>query len=100
MQAKNKAFVARTGGVAVALLFSVVVACGGQAGADRGESIGPVGSASAAQSAPSFCWLDSYGRGAGAVPDLCTGGQQMDAGLCYPACAPGYYNVGPVCWQA
>ena len=42
----------------------------------------------------------SYGRGAGTVPGSCGGGQQYDAGLCYPACAPGYYGVGPVCWQS
>jgi len=45
-----------------------------------------------------FCWKDSYGRGAGSVPDACPG-QQEDAGLCYNYCAPGYYGVGPVCWQ-
>jgi hypothetical protein len=39
----------------------------------------------------------SYDRGAGTVPSDC-GGQQNDAGLCYPYCAGGYTGVGPVCW--
>jgi hypothetical protein len=56
-------------------------------------------STSAALSAPTFCWKDNYGRGAGSVPDACPG-QQKDGGLCYPYCASGYYGVGPVCWQA
>ncbi|MDC0682364.1 hypothetical protein [Sorangium atrum] len=42
----------------------------------------------------------SYGRGVGTAPTLCGAGQQYDAGLCYPACASGYYGVGPVCWQS
>jgi hypothetical protein len=40
----------------------------------------------------------SYGRGAGTVPTQCGAGQQYDAGLCYPFCAPGYSGAGPVCW--
>ncbi|MFO0696186.1 MAG: discoidin domain-containing protein [Polyangiales bacterium] len=58
-----------------------------------------VGGAAAALTATTFCWKDSYGRGAGTVPDACPG-QQKDGGLCYPYCAGGYYGVGPVCWQA
>ena len=49
--------------------------------------------------AANFCWKNSYGRGAGSVPDTCPG-QQQDGGLCYPWCSAGYYGVGPVCWQA
>jgi hypothetical protein len=31
-------------------------------------------------------------------PDTCPAGFEYDAGLCYPACEPGYKGVGPVCW--
>lgn len=65
----------------------------GDAGIELGSS------EQALDSASDFCWKDSYGRGAGSVPDACPG-QQQDAGLCYPYCAAGYYGVGPVCWQA
>ncbi|AKJ01230.1 Arabinogalactan endo-1,4-beta-galactosidase [Archangium gephyra] len=47
-----------------------------------------------------FCWRDSYGRGAGTLPNACPTGQQYDAGLCYPNCKAGYTGVGPVCWQS
>lgn len=39
----------------------------------------------------------SYGRTAGS-PMVCGSGLQMDAGLCYKPCDPGYQGVGPVCW--
>lgn len=45
-----------------------------------------------------FCWMDSYGRGVGTVPDACPG-EEKNGALCYPRCANGYYGVGPVCWQ-
>jgi len=47
-----------------------------------------------------FNWFfkASYGRGAGYAPNRCSGGKQMDAGLCYSACASGFHGVGPVCW--
>jgi serine protease Do len=32
------------------------------------------------------------------VPGVCAPGEQADAGLCYPACKPGFKGVGPVCW--
>jgi hypothetical protein len=41
----------------------------------------------------------TYGRGVGA-PMGCAPHLQMDAGLCYPKCADGFYGVGPVCWRA
>ena len=31
---------------------------------------------------------------------ICQSSLQYDAGLCYPFCNSGYYNVGPVCWTA
>lgn len=46
-----------------------------------------------------FCWRDSYGRGAGTLPNACPNGQ-YDAGLCYTPCKAGYTGVGPVCWQS
>ncbi len=44
------------------------------------------------------CWMKSYGRGVGTIPDQCPG-QEKDGALCYPWCAGGYDGVGPVCWQ-
>jgi EGF domain/Calcium-binding EGF domain len=34
------------------------------------------------------------------TPMICASELQYDAGLCYPYCTEGYYNVGPVCWSA
>lgn len=44
------------------------------------------------------CAKQSYGRGAGKVPNRCSGGMQYDAGLCYTPCRTGFNGVGPVCW--
>src|SRR5262245_18115680 len=46
-----------------------------------------------------FCWRDSYGRGAGSIPNACPNGEN-NAGPCYPVCNAGYAGVGPVCWQS
>jgi hypothetical protein len=50
---------------------------------------------------PDICWKDSYGRGAGQVPDVCKPGFERTGAdlLCYPKCQAGYNGVGPVCWQ-
>lgn len=32
------------------------------------------------------------------TPDTCPAGFDLDAGLCYPPCEPGYIGKGPVCW--
>ncbi|HYC49088.1 MAG TPA: hypothetical protein VED01_26725 [Burkholderiales bacterium] len=50
---------------------------------------------------PDICWKESYGRGAGQVPDACPGGfERLGADLlCYPVCRAGFAGVGPVCWQ-
>jgi hypothetical protein len=40
----------------------------------------------------------SYGRGAGVVPQSCGPVRELDAGLCYSQCKPGFHAVGPVCW--
>jgi len=57
------------------------------------------------------CWLekDSYGRGAGVVPELemksgklrqdCDGGRKLQDGLCYRPCRDGFKGRGPVCWR-
>jgi hypothetical protein len=47
---------------------------------------------------PSY-WKYVYDRGVGTFPvPSCGAGEQLDAGLCYPVCDPGYVGVGPVCW--
>ncbi len=33
-----------------------------------------------------------------AMQQVCRGGKQLDAGLCYDACRSGFNGVGPVCW--
>lgn len=38
------------------------------------------------------CQKSTYDRGAGKVPSKCPAGQDMIAGLCYPACPEGYYR--------
>lgn len=48
---------------------------------------------------PEFCWLDSYGRGAGTIPNSCSSGN-LTAGICYQPCADGTKNVGGVCWDS
>lgn len=45
-----------------------------------------------------YCWKDSYGRGAGTIPEGCPDGHENDAGLCYEKCRAGYTGAGPVCW--
>ena len=51
---------------------------------------------------PDICWKESYGRGAGTVPDACPQGFERTGAdlLCYPICKAGFSGVGPVCWQA
>lgn len=45
-----------------------------------------------------FCWRQSEGRGAGVPLDTqCGKGMQMDAGLCYKPCKPGYGGVANSC---
>jgi len=43
------------------------------------------------------CWLQSYERGIGRIPQ-CGPNLEKDAGLCYPSCEQKYHGVGPVCW--
>jgi hypothetical protein len=59
-----------------------------------------------AQNRPKACWRDSYGRGAGKIPE-CSPDQERDGLLCYEPCSKHpkaergqrYENVGGVCWQ-
>ena len=44
-----------------------------------------------------FCWKDSYGRGAGTVPQACAPDQERVGLLCYPRCGPGTTRVGTDC---
>jgi len=45
-----------------------------------------------------MCWMGSYGRGVGTIPNQCNSGMELRDGLCYKPCAAGYKGVGPVCW--
>jgi hypothetical protein len=45
------------------------------------------------------CYVKSYGRGVGTIPNDCNGGKEKDGALCYKQCKSGYNGVGPVCWQ-
>jgi hypothetical protein len=47
-----------------------------------------------------FCWIDSYGRGAGTIPNACPVGSNNTAGICYQPCASGAKNVAGVCWDS
>jgi hypothetical protein len=58
-----------------------------------------VATLSVASAGEPFYWKNSYGRGAGAALSANCGGDQYDAGLCYPKCKSGYTGVGPVCWK-
>ena len=46
------------------------------------------------------CWRrGTTTRGAGVIPNRCSGGGQLQAGLCYPPCPSGTSAAGPVCWN-
>ncbi len=47
-----------------------------------------------------MCWAESYGRGAGTIPNGCPAGMALENGLCYTPCQAGYKGEGPVCWQS
>jgi hypothetical protein len=44
-----------------------------------------------------FCWKDSYGRGAGKVPQACAEGRDRIGLLCYTKCPAGMKRVGFDC---
>ena len=97
------------GWLALSLLFVVLLGCeqaeppaplpqDSEQSTDADDAV-VLGSSSSALSKADFCYLPSYGRGAGSIPTVCPEGREYDAGLCYPACESGYDGVGPVCWQ-
>jgi len=45
------------------------------------------------------CYLKAWARGIGKAIHACREGEEQSGLLCYPKCNPGYYGVGPVCWQ-
>lgn len=57
---------------------------------------GPFSVASAAEP---FYWKNSYARGAGTALKPDCGGEQYDAGLCYPACPEHYNPAGLLCFR-
>jgi hypothetical protein len=61
--------------------------------------VAAIGCALPAIAADDFCWKDSYGRGVGTIPTICSGGKENQAGLCYDKCRAGMHAVGPVCWS-
>ncbi len=47
-----------------------------------------------------FCYLNSWGRGAGEAVSYCPPGKSKEGGLCYDACRPGYSSDGAtICYQ-
>lgn len=51
--------------------------------------------ASPSFAATEFCWKDSYGRGAGAVPRTCASGKEMVGLFCYDTCPKSDFYGGP-----
>ncbi len=52
----------------------------------------------AALNQPSRCWRNSYGRGVGRIPDTCPSGYpNLEAGLCYASCPPGFTGFAATC---
>jgi hypothetical protein len=44
-----------------------------------------------------FCWKDSYGRGVGTIPSVCSNGRVKIGLLCYSPCPSGYTRFGFDC---
>jgi len=51
------------------------------------------------QSLAEFCWKDSYGRGVGAIPSVCSADRDKIGLLCYSRCPVGYSRFGFDCHQ-
>ena len=49
------------------------------------------------QDATSFCYKDSYERGAGVIPTGCPAGKENVGLLCYDKCPAGYSRTGVDC---
>jgi hypothetical protein len=45
------------------------------------------------------CTKKTTTRGAGTIPDQCSGGKKNEGGLCYTSCPAGFKGIGPVCWN-
>lgn len=41
---------------------------------------------------------NTYTRAVHGLTATCASDEDLDAGLCYPKCDPGFHGVGPVCW--
>ncbi|CAK4093704.1 unnamed protein product [Aphanomyces euteiches] len=52
-----------------------------------------------AKSSAGFCWKNSFGRGAGSIPQSCDPGQDRLGLLCYDKCPSGYSRKGLDCHQ-
>jgi hypothetical protein len=46
------------------------------------------------------CRKQAHTRGVGLIPRWCPAGQENDAGLCYPACKPGFKGAAFMCWRS
>lgn len=41
---------------------------------------------------------NTYTRAVHGLTATCASDEDLDAGLCYPKCDPGFHGVGPICW--
>ncbi len=46
---------------------------------------------------PDACWKNTYGRGVGVIPTMCSGNAANKDGLCYTNCQPGYRGAVTMC---
>ena len=47
--------------------------------------------------AADFCWRGSEGRGVGTIPQGCTGGRNLEVGMCYTPCKQGWDGAVTMC---
>ena len=47
--------------------------------------------------AADFCWRGSEGRGVGTIPQGCTGGRNLEVGMCYTPCKAGWDGAVTMC---
>jgi hypothetical protein len=60
------------------------------------------GAPPAADDQSKVCWIKTYGRGVGKVPNhrYCSNSEHViQSSLCYKKCPKGYTGRGPVCWK-
>ena len=53
----------------------------------------------AAANAADFCWASSHGRGVGTLPTACTGGRNIETGMCYVPCNAGFQGAVTMCMR-